>query len=400
MASQSAEPQLSFTEEDWARVERDTMAWWAGELERPLVWLVGRDPAAGTVDRQEPRHRYLSNYPLDMPAEVIVGEYEAVFSAARFYGDAFPAWWVNFGPGIMAGFLGALVHSVQDPQETVWFTPPDVGPADGNPAVPGDQSRAVPESGIPIEQLVLAYDRNNVWWRRVQDVTRAMIARWDGRLAVGMTDLGGNLDILASFRGTEGLLYDVMDAPEAVERRAAEMTALWLRYYDELDAIIRPSCRGTTCWSPIWSRGKTYMLQCDFSYMISPAMFERFVLPDLVACCEHLDHGFYHLDGKGEIPHLDMLLSIERLRGIQWIPGDGQPPPEAWLQLLKRIRDGGKLCQVFVTAEGARTIVRNLGGKGFLLAINEDGAAFADPEQAQAFLGVLAEEDISRGARD
>ncbi len=46
------------------------------------------------------------------------------------------------------------------------------------------------------------------------------------------------------------------------------------------------------------------MLQCDFAYMISPQMFERFVLPDLTACCEALEHGFYHLDGKGQIRHL------------------------------------------------------------------------------------------------
>ena len=69
------------------------------------------------------------------------------------------------------------------------------------------------------------------------------------------------------------------------------------------------------------------MLQSDFSYMISPRMFERLILPDLTACCEALEYAFYHLDGKGEIKHLDMLLSIERLRGIQWIPGDGAPPP-------------------------------------------------------------------------
>jgi hypothetical protein len=100
-------------------------------------------------------------------------------------------------------------------------------------------------------------------------------------------------------------------------------------------------------------------------------MFERFVLPDLAACCEALDHGFYHLDGKGQIPHLDMLLSLKRLRGIQWIPGDGAPPPEEWLPLLKRIRDGGKLCQVYVSPRGAQTIVRELGGRGFALCIQE-----------------------------
>jgi hypothetical protein len=64
--------------------------------------------------------------------------------------------------------------------------------------------------------------------------------------------------------------------------------------------------------------------------------------------------------------------------------------------LLKRIRDGGKLCQVFVSPEGARTIVKNLGGKGFLLAIF-GGPQFADPEVAEGFLKTLAQEDISLG---
>jgi 5-methyltetrahydrofolate--homocysteine methyltransferase len=137
------------------------------------------------------------------------------------------------------------------------------------------------------------------------------------------------------------------------------------------------------------------MLQSDLSYMISPAMFDRFVMPDLEALSRHLDHAFYHLDGKGEIPHLDRLLSLQRLRGIQWIPGDGQPPPEEWLDLLRRIRDGGKLCQVFVTPEGALRIVRTLGGKGFLFVVRGDYEEFPDAARAQAFLDVLRREDVS-----
>jgi 5-methyltetrahydrofolate--homocysteine methyltransferase len=111
------------------------------------------------------------------------------------------------------------------------------------------------------------------------------------------------------------------------------------------------------------------MLQSDFAYMISPRMFERFVLPDLAAGCETLDHAFYHLDGKGQIPHLEMLLSLKRLRGIQWVPGDGAPPAEEWLPLLKRIREAGKLCQLFVSPHGAQTIARELGGRGFAFYI-------------------------------
>jgi 5-methyltetrahydrofolate--homocysteine methyltransferase len=129
--------------------------------------------------------------------------------------------------------------------------------------------------------------------------------------------------------------------------------------------------------------------------MISPAMFERFVVPDLVACCDHLDHGFYHLDGKGQIAHLDLLLSIPRLRGIQWIPGRGNPQADQWLPLLQRIRDGGKLCQVYVTPDQALRIVKNLGGRGFQFLIWQYGGQFEEPEQSEAFLRILAREDVS-----
>lgn len=131
------------------------------------------------------------------------------------------------------------------------------------------------------------------------------------------------------------------------------------------------------------------MLQSDFSYMLSPAMFERFALPDLERCCAALDYSFYHLDGKGQLPHVPYLLGIERLRGIQWQPGAGQPLGHHWLPLLKQIRDAGKLCQVYVPPEGALSIVRELGGKGFIFAIDSPNLTETDAED---FLRVLAKE--------
>ena len=106
--------------------------------------------------------------------------------------------------------------------------------------------------------------------------------------------------------------------------------------------------------------------------MIGPAMFERYVMPDLEACCAALDYPFYHLDGKGQLKHLDRLLAMPELRGIQWQPGDGQPLADGWLDVLKRIRDAGKLCQVYVRCEGVFTIAHALGGEGFLFSLLEE----------------------------
>jgi 5-methyltetrahydrofolate--homocysteine methyltransferase len=198
----------------------------------------------------------------------------------------------------------------------------------------------------------------------------------------------GNLDILGSFLNTKQLFLAFVDSPEEVERSVNQLTQLWLHFFNKLCDVIIPAGRGLTHWAPLWSPGKGYMLQSDLSYMISPQMFERFVLPDITNCCDEMEYGFFHLDGKGQIAHLDILLSVERLRGIQWIPGDGQPPPETWPTVLKRICDAGKLCQLYVSPEGALRILRELGGKGFAFQIRDP----MTKEEAEQLLEVIAAE--------
>ena len=345
---------IQFTEEDWQRIQRDWNAWWAGELDRPLLTL--------EVTRPDPAHDWsqLSKWGLETPLEQVLDNARQILEATAWLGDAYPKWWVNYGPGTMAAFLGSRLSYTPD---TTWFWPLD-----------GVHSLA---------DIRPVYQPHNPWWQRVLAMARQAVENWGDQVLVGTTDIGGNLDILASLRRSEKLLFDLTDDPEQVDRLVREITALWLRYYDELYPITASPGRGNACWGPVWSPGKGYMLQCDFSYMISPRMFKRFVMPDLEACCAHLDYGFYHMDGKGELAHLDQLLSIERLRGIQWQPGDGQPMAEDWPEVLQRIRAGGKLVQVFVTTQGALDIKKELGGKGFLMHIVNETLTI---EQARAFL--------------
>jgi xylulokinase len=79
---------------------------------------------------------------------------------------------------------------------------------------------------------------------------------------------------------------DAAEEPAEVARCVGEVTRMWLEVFDGLRALTAPHCAGTTSWGATWAPGSTYMLQSDFSYMISPAMFEQFVLPDLVECTD------------------------------------------------------------------------------------------------------------------
>jgi len=125
--------------------------------------------------------------------------------------------------------------------------------------------------------------------------------------------------------------------------------------------------------------------------MISPKMFEKFVLPDLEKAIQHTNHAFYHLDGEDAITHLDALLSIEGLLGIQWVPEAGKPQGAEWNWLFKRIKDGGKLCQIYVNADEALEIVREVGGRGMCLIIT--GRPQIPPDEIDDFLAALAAED-------
>jgi len=338
MTTSTAE-RIRFTQADWRRIERDWTAWWDGQTDRPMVLV-------SCQDRPPQGNHFVTDYPADATVDQILRLEEADLAATRWFGDAFPKWWANFGPGILAGFLGCRVETAKG---TVWFEP------EGEPA---------------LDQIGTQLSPANPWWQRVDAITRAAAERWAGRVAVGYTDLGGNLDVIASLRGSEALAIDLLEQPDAVEELARRVTRAWLEVYDHLDSVIRPAGVGATPWASIWSPKRCYMLQGDFAYMISPAHFDRFVVPDLVTCCGAMDHSFYHLDGVGQLPHVDSLLAIDALRGIQWIPGSGHPEPEAWLDLLARIRDSGKRVQLYVSQEGARTIVRELGGRGFALHIN------------------------------
>ena len=348
-----SEPKAGFSARQWEVIRQNYTAWWRGELDRPLVNVSVSDPGPGPRGLSS----FLTNWPQDMSDEELVFTVEERFAHCRFYGDAFPHFFINYGPGTAAAFAGAHLRAAP---ETAWFEP---------------------TSHAPLAEMRIALDRNNVWWRRVRHVTEVLAQRLGERIQISIADIGGNLDILASLRGTDQLLADLLDQPGEVDRCRREITRMWLEIFDELHSLIRPHCSGCVPWAPTWAPGPTYMLQSDFSYMISPDMFRKFVLPDLKACCDRLEYSFYHLDGVGELPHLDQMLAIPNLHGIQWVPGAGKPPPSEWPELLDRIRSAGKLVQLYVTPDAAKKIVRRHGGKGFYLRLEGAGVTHANAAQ-------------------
>ena len=313
---------IDFTMERWEKIRENYGLWWEGKLERPLIPVVleGKDP--GRQQPEAPLLTQATSADLTIPAEAVIDKIDYELSKYVYLGDAFP--YINmdcFGPGVVAAFLGAKLDNSTG---SVWYHPKQL---------------------LPITGLHFEYDADNIWLNRIKEIGAAAMKRW--QVLVGMPDLGGILDILSTFRPADNLLLDLYDYPEEVNRLIWEIHHLWHKFYSEINEVLQPVNPGYSDWSQLYSDKPSYIIQSDFSYMISPAMFEQFVKPELEATCKRLSYTIYHLDGVGQLNHLDLLLDIEKLNAVQWVPGDGKPGQTEWPEVYRKIRKSGKKIQVY-----------------------------------------------------
>jgi len=119
-----------------------------------------------------------------------------------------------------------------------------------------------------------------------------------------------------------------------------------------------------------WSRGIHGQLQCDFSVMISPRHYEKFVLPELEECTSFYDNSTYHLDGQEQIRHLDLILSVKRLDNIQWTHVAGQPQMSNFINVFQRIQRAGKGLVLAPDLEEVPVLLKNLSHKGLIIVVS------------------------------
>lgn len=311
---------IHFNPDRWEKIRETYDLWWKRRLERPLLKIIVEDgfPARSV----KPLAPFLTQGNCDdfrYSPDELVESMDYVLSQYEFLGDAFPM--INFdmfGPGVLAAFCGAQMDNSTG---RVWF-------------FPGEEKE--------LEDIHVVYNPENKWVKRIKSIYEAGHRRWQGQVLMGMPDLGGILDIAAVFRGSENLLYDLYDDPDEVKRLCSEIETAWMEAYRDLNRTLQPMNPGYSDWLGLYSEKESYVLQSDFSYMISESMFEEFAFPSLKRACSWLENPSYHLDGIGEIKHLDRLLTLENLKAVQWVPGAGQPAAPNWISIYEKIQEAGK----------------------------------------------------------
>lgn len=329
-----------YYKEDWEKIKEDFKAWWNKELDEALIQVFA--PKKGSEVATWDIWSFIKNW---RRPEVVIKNFEKYCQKTFFGGGAYPNLWINLGPCVIASYIGG---ESEFKAETVWY------------------------KEMPLEEIEkLDFNSENEWWIYTKEIIAEACKLGKEKFIVGLPDLGAVTDILASLRGSRNLVIDFYRNPDKIRRLSSRILDIWFKVYGELCGMMMEyGQEGISTWMGLWCHKQYYPIHADFAYMLSPSKFEELVLPYLKEYCLRLDYAMYHLDGIGQIAHVDLLLKLHELTGIQWVPGVGQPDTgdPKWLPLYKKVQECGKNLHLpGVPSNKVGFILKNLKQKGLII---------------------------------
>lgn len=269
-----------------------------------------------------------------------------------YAGEAFPVIFQNFGTSGHCNYIGAKPVYGND---TIWF---DKG-----------YSRLDEITG---EISTPAYKRHI-------KLTEYLSNNADDKYFIGMPDNTGTIDAIAHVFGSAELLLEMYENPVEVIKVINNVNRIWRKTSEKFYKIAESVNKGGAhAWMYLLAPGRLQHMQCDLSVMISPVMYERFVIPELEYQMKWIDFPVYHFDGIEQERHLNHLLSLKKLMAIQWTEVAGQASPTKYIPVLKRMQQAGKRLIIMCSKNDIVTLLENLSSKGLYLNLSADSPDEAD----------------------
>jgi hypothetical protein len=320
---------------DWPEAQKRLTALWHGEmLDRPCISLKTPQP----VDHPTPVPPPASHEARWLDPEYLVPQALHQLETTWWGGEAVPS------VLLQGGWVNCLGGTPRFSPETIWFDTGDV-----------DFSKPSP----------FRHNPDNPWTRKYRAALLALcrLAGRDDFLIGQPGGLPAN-DLLSMHMGTEAFLLALMDHPDWMADAIVTGARDQLRVKREFQELIRThndfwyGCAG---WMPFWAPEPFIATQSDVSCMLSPALYDRFVLPELEVMGQDVGALWYHLDGGDARQHLPRLLSLPYLRVIQYTPTPNEPPNgPGHLDMYRTIQAAGKMFHVELPWQNIEPLVREL----------------------------------------
>ena len=322
-------------------------AWYEREIiDRPLVRFNRKDSFIDRIDIEVAKRDLSERRSWIFNAEQQVDFYEDTIREITFLGDTFPIYTAYLGPQSYASFYGAELNY------------------DGI----GSWAKPIIESFDDIEGIEL--QENNDYFQALVEMTDLAIEKGSNRYLVGQPPLSPGLDCVSAWRGVDQLCLDMVTNPEEVSRMGELSVKDFAGIYDHFDSIIRQAHGFSVNWMGLPTISRCHIPTYEFAALISPDMFNQFGLPLLREEVKGIEHNVFLVDGKEIAKHLDSILSVPEIDGVQWVQGMGNDTPiMQWIPFLTGLQKKGVPVVVLLEAEELEDFITTMDLHGIFLWI-------------------------------
>ncbi len=164
-------------------------------------------------------------------------------------------------------------------------------------------TRSTPPEGFAANPVIPTFSEDNAWVAKMLEFIPALRARSAGRYPVGVTLMRGIADLLSALYGAENFVLRMYDEPEEIRHVVAQLTEYWIAFGRSLLAHLPLFHGGTgSFFYSLWCPGRTIWLQEDAVAILSPALYERFILPADCRIAQCFENAMIHLHPTRFIP--------------------------------------------------------------------------------------------------
>jgi hypothetical protein len=211
----------------------------------------------------------------------------------------------------------------------------------------------------------------NPWRQKYLEFVRLLREHFGARVPVGIPILRGPADMVAALRGSEQMVYDLYDAPEAFGRLAGACSDFAVRLMHAQHDLTGPFAGGYLIEQlGLWAPDRIARLQEDASALFSPELYVRFLQPHDRRMGEAFPRSAIHLHSSS-LHLLEEILDVGALGCIQINKDVGNVTIAEMLGSFRKVQAGGRclLIRGKLTPEDVALLRDTLSPDGLYLQI-------------------------------
>lgn len=152
------------------------------------------------------------------------------------------------------------------------------------------------------------FEPDCLWAKKAAEFLDALAAHSNGRYPLATTRMRGIADLLAALYGNEAFLYKMMEVPNLIHSICSSLTDLWIAFGKfQLEHI--PLFHGGvgSFYYNMWAPAGSVWHQEDAAAILSPSLYDEFILPCDREIAGSFDSCFMHMHPTGFYPYKQLL---------------------------------------------------------------------------------------------